>query len=161
MSVLPIITPQCRVRPPSTSIMPPVPPPTPSPTPLPPPLATIFTEAMEKYQKKTKKNLASHPLAARLDSCGDVSAIRAVLRAQAQVLDRSQSVDEKLTKWLDPIVNVLCALSDTIGNAVGLVTTPKFKPARDLLSDVCDSGIPTCDHNIFRDRSPSTSECRP
>ena len=77
------------------------------------------------------------------------------------MLDRSQSVDEKLTKWLDPIVNVLCALSDTIGNAVGLVTTPKFKPARDLLSDVCDSGIPTCDHNIFRDRSPSTSECRP
>ncbi|KAH9024746.1 hypothetical protein EDB85DRAFT_1894188 [Lactarius pseudohatsudake] len=48
-------------------------------------------------------------------------AILAVLRAQVQ---RSQSADEKLTKWLDPTVNVLHAFSETIGNAVGLAFPP-------------------------------------
>ncbi|KAF8268161.1 hypothetical protein EI94DRAFT_1208575 [Lactarius quietus] len=88
------------------------------------PFEIIFREAAKKYKRLTKKDIASHPLAAQLKSCDTPDAIRAVLRAQVQVFDRSQSTDEKLTKWLDPTVNVLCAFSETIGNAVGLAFPP-------------------------------------
>jgi hypothetical protein len=44
-----------------------------------------------------------------------------VLQQQVQELDRSQSSDNRLTKWLDPTVNILYALSATLGEGVGLV----------------------------------------
>lgn len=105
-----------------------LPPPTPSSTPF----ETIFLEAVKKYEKKTKKDLASHPLAAQLQSCNTPEAIIALLQAQVQVLDRTQGTDEKLTRWLDPTVNVLCAFSETIGNAVGLA----FPPATVIFSGI-------------------------
>ena len=82
---------------------------------------TIFNAALEDYEKKTKKDIASHPLGAQLKSCDSPSAILAVLRAQVQESDKSQTVDERLTKWLDPTVNVLYAFSSILGDAVGLV----------------------------------------
>ena len=86
-----------------------------------PNFATIITAALEEHKKKTKKDIASHPLAAQLKSCESPSAILALLRAQVQASDQSQSADEKLTKWLDPTVNVLYAFSAILGDAVGLV----------------------------------------
>jgi hypothetical protein len=82
---------------------------------------SIFNDALKEYQRRTKKDLLTHPLAAQLQQCDSPSSIRAVLRQQVQELDQSQTSDERLTKWLDPMVNVLSALSDTIGDAVGLV----------------------------------------
>jgi hypothetical protein len=83
---------------------------------------TIITAALQAYNKQTKKDIASHPLATQLRSCESPSAILAVLRTQVQTFDQSQSADEKLTKWLDPTVNVLYAFSATLGNGVGLVS---------------------------------------
>ena len=82
---------------------------------------TVIAAALEEYKKKTKKDIASHPLAAELKSCESTGAILAILRAQVQTFDKSQSADEKLTKWLDPTVNVLYAFSAILGDAVGLV----------------------------------------
>jgi len=82
---------------------------------------TIFTTALNAYKKHTKQDITSHPLAAQLQSCDSPSAILAVLRAQVQVFDQGRSSDEKLTKWLDPTVNVLYAFAATIGSGVGLV----------------------------------------
>ena len=93
----------------------------PSTTASSPSFETIFKEALEEYKKKTKKDIASHPLAAQLKSCDSPSAILAILRAQVQASDKSQSADERLTKWLDPTVNVLYAFSGILGDAVGLV----------------------------------------
>src|ERR1700761_5126010 len=94
----------------------------PSTTATPPPnFATIIEAALEEYKKKTKKNIAAHPLAAQLKSCESPSAILALLRAQVEASDESQNPDEKLTKWLDPTVNVLYAFSAILGDAVGLV----------------------------------------
>ena len=76
---------------------------------------------MEEYKKKTKKDIASHPLAAELKNCQSTDAILIILRAQVQTVDKSQSADEKLTKWLDPTVNVLHAFSATLGDTIGLV----------------------------------------
>ena len=80
----------------------------------------IFDNALKAYRKRTKKDLLSHPLATQLQECDSPSSIRAVLRRQVQEIDQSQT-DDRLTGWLDPTVNVLSALSDTIGDAVGLV----------------------------------------
>ncbi|KAF8261247.1 hypothetical protein EI94DRAFT_1789560 [Lactarius quietus] len=85
---------------------------------------TILTAALEEYKRKTKKDIASHPLAAELKSCNSPSAILAVLRAQVQASDKSQCADEKLTKWLDPTVNVLYAFSAIVGDTVGLAFPP-------------------------------------
>ena len=62
-----------------------------------------------------------HPLAAQLQACDSPSAVIAVLQQQVQELDPSTGNDNKLTKWLDPTVNVLYALSATLGEGVGLV----------------------------------------
>ena len=118
---------------------------------------TIFNAALEEYERKTKKNIASHPLAAQLKSCDSPSAILAVLRAQVQESDKSQSADERLTKWLDPTVNVLCAFSAVLGDAVGLVII-RFNTAQDLRSDVCVTGIPPFECGFCWDRNPLTSE---
>ncbi|KAH9177993.1 hypothetical protein EDB89DRAFT_1844096, partial [Lactarius sanguifluus] len=85
---------------------------------------TIFGAALEGYNKQTKKDIISHPLAIQLRSCDSPSAILAVLRAQVQAFDQSQIADEKLTKWLDPTVNVLYAFSATLGEGVGLTFPP-------------------------------------
>ncbi|KAH9056421.1 hypothetical protein EDB87DRAFT_1824211 [Lactarius vividus] len=84
--------------------------------------ATIFTTALEAYKQQTKKDITSHPLAAELQSCDTSSAILAVLQAQVQAFDQSQSV--KLTRWLDPTVNVLYAFSATLSSSVGLIFPP-------------------------------------
>ncbi|KAH8992275.1 hypothetical protein EDB86DRAFT_1496745 [Lactarius hatsudake] len=82
---------------------------------------TIFHASLRAYQKQTKKDLLSHPLAAQLDSCDSPAAILAVLQDQVQEFEQSQSVDDRLTKWLDPTINVLYAFSATLGEGVGLV----------------------------------------
>jgi ABC-type transport system involved in cytochrome bd biosynthesis fused ATPase/permease subunit len=84
---------------------------------------TVFTAALEAYKKKTKKDIASHPLAAELQSCNSSSAILAVLRAQVQANDQAQSADEKWTKWLDPTVNVVSTFSVVLNVAGPVITT--------------------------------------
>ena len=81
----------------------------------------IFDNALKSYQRRTKKDLHVHPLAAQLQTCDSPSSILAVLQQQVQDPNRSQSVDDRLTKWLDPTVNVLCSLSDALGEGVSLV----------------------------------------
>jgi hypothetical protein len=81
----------------------------------------IFNHALKAYQKRTKKDLFAHPLAAQLQDCNSHSSILIVLQQQVQELDQSQSSDERLTKWLDPTVKVLYTLSETLGEGVSLV----------------------------------------
>ena len=97
---------------------------------------TIFAAALEEYKKQTKRDIASHPLANQLQSCDSSSAIIAMLRTKVQTVNKG--TDEKWTKWLDPIVNVLFAFSATIGSGVGVVNTSYVEPARDPLSDFRD-----------------------
>ncbi|KAH9055263.1 hypothetical protein EDB87DRAFT_1642472, partial [Lactarius vividus] len=85
---------------------------------------SIFLASLRAYEKQTKKDLLSHPLAARLNSCDSPAAILTVLQDQVQDFEQSRSVDERLTKWLDPTINVLYAFSATLGEGVGLVFSP-------------------------------------
>jgi len=81
----------------------------------------IFSNALKAYEKHTKNDLLSHPLAAQLQACQSPTSILAVLQEQVQELKTSQTNDERLTKWLDPTVNVLYVFSETIGDCVSLV----------------------------------------
>jgi hypothetical protein len=82
----------------------------------------IFDDALKSYQKKTKKDLAAHPLASQLQSCNSTSAIVALLQDQVREFDQAHSGDERLTKWLNPTVNVLCAFSAAVSGGVSLVS---------------------------------------
>ena len=81
----------------------------------------IINNALDKYKKRTKNDLLAHPLAAQLQSCDSPSAILAILHQQVQELDHSRSSDERWLRWLEPTVNVLYALSSSLGEGVGLV----------------------------------------
>ena len=81
----------------------------------------IFNNALKAYEKQTNNDILFHPLAADLQACQSPSAILAVLQQQVQDLNQSRTSDEKLTKWLEPTINVLHAFSETIGEGVSLV----------------------------------------
>jgi hypothetical protein len=82
---------------------------------------SLFNAALKEYEKKTKKDLLAHPLAAKLQSCYSITAILTTLQDQVEQFDQRRRGDERLTKWLNPTVNVLYAFSATLGEGVGLV----------------------------------------
>ena len=82
----------------------------------------IFNAALEQYKRKTKNDLASHPLLPSLESCSSPEAILSLLRDQIPGFSESQDADDRLTKWVTPTVNVLYAFSDTLGQGLGLVS---------------------------------------
>ncbi len=81
----------------------------------------IFDNALKAYEKRTKKDLRAHPLAAELQDCNSPNKILAVLHQQVQGLDQSLSNDDRWSKWLDPTVNVLYMLSEILGERISLV----------------------------------------
>ncbi|KAH9019709.1 hypothetical protein EDB84DRAFT_610969 [Lactarius hengduanensis] len=93
---------------------------------------TIFRTAFNAYKKRTGQDITSHPLAAQLKTCDSPDAILALLTAQAEEFDHSRRDDERLTKWLNPTVNVLYAFSATLGEGVGLV----FSPAKVIFAGI-------------------------
>ena len=82
----------------------------------------IFLNAIQAYRKKTGSDLRSHPLLAKLETCDSPDAVLTTLREQITGFDQSGRSDDKFTKWLEPTVNVLYALSSTIGGGVSLVS---------------------------------------
>jgi hypothetical protein len=82
----------------------------------------IFNNALKAYEKRTKNDLVAHPLAAELQDCNSPTKILAVLHQQARGLEQSLSSDDRWTKWLDPTVNVLYRLSETLGEGISLVS---------------------------------------
>ena len=76
---------------------------------------------MKAYEKRTKKDLLGHPLASQLQACDSPASILVVLQGQVDGLDQARNIDERLTKWLGPTVNVLLTFSAIIGGGVSLV----------------------------------------
>ncbi|KAN0130449.1 hypothetical protein V8E53_011712 [Lactarius tabidus] len=75
----------------------------------------IFSTAVKAYEKRTKRDLLTHPLASQLQVCNSPTSILAVLQGQVGDLDQARKSDERLTRWLGPTVNVLLTFSATIG----------------------------------------------
>jgi len=90
----------------------------------------IFDNALEAYKKKTKKDLLSHPLLPKLQTCNSPDAVLTLLRDQIPVIDPSRSTsrdDDRLTKWLNPTVHVLYKFSEAIGAGISLVRKRAFE----------------------------------
>jgi hypothetical protein len=81
----------------------------------------IFCASIKEYEKKTKKDLLTHPLMAQLQTCNTPTDILAVLHTQVQHFEQSRHGEDRLAKWLNPTVNVLYAFSSALGAGVGLV----------------------------------------
>ncbi|KAH9046663.1 hypothetical protein EDB84DRAFT_1465144 [Lactarius hengduanensis] len=85
---------------------------------------TIFVAALKAYEKNTKTDRLTHPLATQLQSCDSSSDVLAVLRDRVNEFDQSRSHDERLSSWLNPTINVLYAFTATLGEGVGLIFSP-------------------------------------
>lgn len=82
----------------------------------------VFIVAIKAYEKRTKTDLLTHPLATQLQSCNSSSDILVVLHDKANEFDQSRSHNKRLWSWLKPTINVLYAFSAILGQGVGLVS---------------------------------------
>lgn len=82
---------------------------------------SIFNAALERYDNKTKNKLFSHPLASQFQSCDSPAVVLSLLQELVQQFDQGRGSYERLSNWLNPTVNVLFALSATLGEGAGLV----------------------------------------
>lgn len=80
----------------------------------------IFDNALEAYEKRTKKDLITHPLATQLQKCGSPNSILDVLQQQVQELNQSRRRSERWTRWLSPTVKVLHAFSEKLGDVTSV-----------------------------------------
>ena len=84
----------------------------------------IFETALKAYQKRTKQDLTTHPLASQLQECDSPADILTILQDQVDQFiqtRRGNDADERLKNWLNPTISVLYAFSATLGAGVGLV----------------------------------------
>ena len=88
--------------------------------------ATLST-ALANYTKQTGDDLVNHPLATKLQNCDDLDSILRVLQEQALAFDEFRKGDQKLMKWLKPMIHVLHALSRSsiLSEGTGLVSHQK------------------------------------
>lgn len=97
----------------------------------------IMETALQDYQNRTKKDLAMHPISAQLEASDSPAAIFAVFRQQIPEVDRFRSPgDDRWTEWLGTIIDVLCALSASLGEGNSLVSLETWI-GRDVLSHLC------------------------
>ena len=121
----------------------------------------LFQTALKSYQRQTKQDLLVHPLVSQLQACESTAAIVTILQDQVQVLDKSHSGDYRLTKWLNPTVNVLFAFSATVSGGVSLVSLDTYANViLEASADVYFVGIFACKCDFYRDRCPHFSKYR-
>ena len=83
--------------------------------------SSVFEVALKAYEKKTKKDLLAHPLAAQLKACDCPGDILSILQDRVKEFDRSREADKRLSRWLNPTITVLHAFSVTLCEGFGLV----------------------------------------
>ncbi|KAH9033738.1 hypothetical protein EDB83DRAFT_2554774, partial [Lactarius deliciosus] len=91
---------------------------------------SMLDTALAEYQKKTGDDLLAHWLADELQTCESVDGVLNILRDQAKAFE--QSGDQKLMKWIDPLVHVLYTFSGALGDGVSLA----FPPAKVIFTGI-------------------------
>ncbi len=124
----------------------------------------LLNAALTKYTEQTGNDLRDHPLASRIDSCDSAESILDIFQEQATEFDEFRKSDNKLFKWLAPVVKVLHALSTNkaLSEHASLVS-----PANVFLTFISHSrtlfplGISTSQGGFLWYRDPSIRECLP
>jgi hypothetical protein len=84
---------------------------------------SILDAALSEYKKNTGRGLLEHPLAVQVKQCDSIVAISAILQRQASEFQKFRDGDQRLMKWINPMVDVLSTFSDTLGG-VGSIVCP-------------------------------------
>ncbi|KAH8979516.1 hypothetical protein EDB83DRAFT_2327091 [Lactarius deliciosus] len=85
---------------------------------------SILDAALTEYKKKTGKELLDHPLATEVQRCDSVDAIKAIFQGQAKAFQRFKDGDQRLMKWISPVVDILYTFSGTLGGVAGMAFPP-------------------------------------
>ncbi|KAH9031256.1 hypothetical protein EDB84DRAFT_174018 [Lactarius hengduanensis] len=91
---------------------------------------SVLDTALAEYKEKTGKDLRAHQLAHELETCESVNAVLNILRDQAKAFE--QPGNQKLMKWIDPLVHVLYTFSGALGDGVSLA----FPPAKVIFTGI-------------------------
>ncbi|KAI9436466.1 hypothetical protein H4582DRAFT_2078639 [Lactarius indigo] len=91
---------------------------------------SIFNAALKVYEKKIKKDILAHPLAAQLQACNSPADILVILQDRVKELDQPRNADERLSRWLNPTIDDPYTFPATRGEGVGLI----FSLAKVLLA---------------------------
>ena len=84
-------------------------------------LKSILDTALSEYKKKTGTGLLEHPLAEEVKRCDSISAISAILQGQAREFQQFRDGDQRLMKWINPMVDILSTFSETLGGVASTV----------------------------------------
>ncbi|KAH9177925.1 hypothetical protein EDB89DRAFT_1931718 [Lactarius sanguifluus] len=88
---------------------------------------SILDAALSEYKKKSGKELLDHPLATEVQRCESVDAILAIIQGQAKAFQQFRDGDQRLMKWINPVVDVLFTFSATLSEGVALAPFPPAK----------------------------------
>jgi hypothetical protein len=80
----------------------------------------LWKDAVKKYEDDTKIKFATHALA----SCKNPDAVLDALDHDLQEFKDYRNKKERLRKWLKPMLHLIGSLSETAGEAAGVVRTP-------------------------------------
>jgi hypothetical protein len=80
-----------------------------------------LSNALSEYKKKTGKELLDIRSPTEVQRCDSVDAILAIFQGQAEAFQQFRDGDQRLMKWISPVVDVLFKFSETIGGIAGTV----------------------------------------
>ena len=105
---------------------------------------SILDAALSDYAKQTGIDLATHPSAKTLQNCNSTDAILDLLGDKANQFEAYRDGNRKLINCLEPVVQVLHAVSAILGEAAAMVSLPNHHILSDLVLIVSFPGaIPT------------------
>ena len=84
-------------------------------------LNSILEAALNEYKKTTGGGLLEHPLAEEVKECDSIGAISAILQCQARGFQQFKDGNQRIMKWIDPMVDALSTFSETLGGAASIV----------------------------------------
>ena len=82
----------------------------------------ILDAALADYRNQVGTDLATHPLANNLRSCGNTDDVLKLIEDKANEFKEFRDGNRKLLNWLRPIVQVVHTLSAVLGASITLVS---------------------------------------
>ncbi|KAH9002653.1 hypothetical protein EDB86DRAFT_192910 [Lactarius hatsudake] len=94
---------------------------------------SILNAALADYSNQVGIDLASHPIADSLQTCGSPDDVLKLLEDKANEFKDFRDGNRKLLNWLNPVVNVVHTLSAVLCASITLVP---FEPAKAVFAGV-------------------------
>jgi hypothetical protein len=111
----------------------------------------LVVDALADYANQTGIDLTKHPFANQIHNCDSVDAILQLLQDKASQFRAYRDEHRKLINCLNPVVQLLYAVSGTLGEALVLVSLQNQSTfSRYNLTLTSVGTVSTCKGNICR-----------